>query len=505
MSDTDTPNPSDMMKEKGLRALLDNISDMVQCVLPDGRVSYVNSTWCRTVGFNGGDRSLLHFTDGVHSAYRREYEALFQNALNSKQSQHVEVVIRSAMDEQIVVRGEMKPIVENSEILCVQIILQDMGELAKVKSDSKHLEVLRDTLIRSTLLISENLDLNVTLRRTIQSARKLAGADYAAIAVVENGKVSRFITEGMSNETIAGILQCPPRKGLISAIIQNPEILMLDDIHSDQRSVGFPEGHPEMGAYIGAPVIFAGTLHGVIYLTKKVEGDRFSYLDYSIIQNFAAHAAVAIHNAMLHQQLKEGSFETIALLARASEYRDKDTGEHIKRMSHYSAAIAQGLGLDDNYIETIKHAAAMHDVGKIGTPDKVLLKPGRLDKQEWEIMKQHTVFGANILKDGKNDVLKMAEAIALTHQEKYNGSGYPAGLSGEEIPLAGRIVAVADVFDALTMQRPYKPAFTVGKSFRIMKEGRGIHFDPRVLDAFFQIQAEILHIKDLYVDDELEQ
>jgi putative two-component system response regulator len=202
-------------------------------------------------------------------------------------------------------------------------------------------------------------------------------------------------------------------------------------------------------------------------------------------------------------QLKDASLEIIWRLTAASEYRDNETGAHIKRMSHYSAAIAQKMGLAKKAIEAILYGAPMHDIGKIGIPDNILLKPDKLDDKEWEVMKQHAIIGDNILKGSKIGYVRMGAMIARTHHEKWDGSGYPYGLKGRQIPLAGRIVALADVFDALTSKRPYKEAFSIEKSYRIIEQGRGNHFDPDVVDAFFSIQDQILNIKDKYQDEKL--
>ena len=201
------------------------------------------------------------------------------------------------------------------------------------------------------------------------------------------------------------------------------------------------------------------------------------------------------------ERIKAASLETIYRLSMASEYKDEDTGAHIKRMSRYSAAVARRMGLDENTIETILYAAPMHDLGKIGIPDRILVKPAKLDPVEWEIMKQHTVIGAKILKGSDAEFIRLGETIAQCHHEKWDGSGYPNGLKGIEIPIAGRITAIADVFDALTSKRPYKEPFSVEKSLAIIREGRGSHFDPDVVDAFFAIQDEILTIKSQYGDD----
>ncbi len=202
------------------------------------------------------------------------------------------------------------------------------------------------------------------------------------------------------------------------------------------------------------------------------------------------------------QKIKELSLDTIHRLSQAAEYKDEDTGEHIQRMSNISAVVARKMGLNDKTVEAILYASPMHDVGKIGIPDRILLKPGKLEQDEWEIMKQHTVIGAKILGGAKSGFIKLAEIISLTHHEKWDGSGYPKGLKRSKIPLAGRIVSLADVFDALTSKRPYKEPFSLEKSYAIIKEGRGCHFDPDVVDAFFAVEDEIIGIKEKYKNED---
>jgi putative two-component system response regulator len=205
--------------------------------------------------------------------------------------------------------------------------------------------------------------------------------------------------------------------------------------------------------------------------------------------------------ALALQRLKDASLEVIWRLTAASEYRDNETGQHIKRMSHYAAAMAQKMGLKKKAIDTLLYAAPMHDIGKIGIPDAILLKPGPLDEDEWTVMKSHTTMGADILSGSTIGFVKMGEVIALTHHEKWDGSGYPNGLKGRSIPLVGRIVALADVFDALTSRRPYKEPFSIEKANRIITEGKGKHFDPDVVDLFFSIQEAILQIKDRFQEN----
>lgn len=200
----------------------------------------------------------------------------------------------------------------------------------------------------------------------------------------------------------------------------------------------------------------------------------------------------------------EAYLDTIRRLAIAAEYRDEGTAAHIMRMSNYAAALAKGLKFPPGKIEIVLHASPMHDVGKIGIPDGILLKKGTLEDKEWEIMRRHTTIGSRILKESNSDFLKAGEVIAASHHEKWDGSGYPNGLKGEEIPQLGRICAVADVFDALTTKRPYKEAFSNEAAFDIIKKGRGTHFDPEVVDIFFEKIEEIINIQNTFQDGNVE-
>jgi putative two-component system response regulator len=193
--------------------------------------------------------------------------------------------------------------------------------------------------------------------------------------------------------------------------------------------------------------------------------------------------------------------QIIRRLGRAAEYKDNETGNHVVRMSHIARLVAQQAGLGPEAVQLIFQTAAMHDLGKIGVPDRILLKPGPLSPEEWVLMRQHAQIGADIIGRHDNELLATARAIALTHHEKWDGTGYPQGLKGEQIPLYGRIVAIADVFDALMTRRPYKEPFPASESLAIMAAQKGSHFDPMLLECFFQQQFEILKVMELYSDD----
>jgi response regulator RpfG family c-di-GMP phosphodiesterase len=194
--------------------------------------------------------------------------------------------------------------------------------------------------------------------------------------------------------------------------------------------------------------------------------------------------------------------ETVLRLCKAAEYRDPETGAHILRMAHFSRLIARELGLSVDEQELLLEAAPLHDIGKVGIADNILLKPGRLDTAEFEIMKQHAIFGYELLKGSSSRVLQAGAEIARGHHEKFDGSGYPQGLKGEEIPLFSRIVAVADVFDALTSERPYKKAWEIEAAVDFLTAGAGTHFDPDCVRAFLEAWEDVLEIRERYQEDE---
>jgi len=200
---------------------------------------------------------------------------------------------------------------------------------------------------------------------------------------------------------------------------------------------------------------------------------------------------------------KETEYEISLRLGRASEYRDLETGMHIKRMSRYSALLGRLWGMSEEQEELLLYASPLHDIGKIGIPDAILLKPGKLDEREFHMMKQHTTIGGMMLNDNEGfEVIKLGCIIAEQHHEKYDGSGYPKGLKGDEIDISARIVAIADVFDALSSKRVYKPAFTLEKTLDILQDGSETHFDPELLHLFINNIDKFLEIQNAYPDED---
>lgn len=195
-----------------------------------------------------------------------------------------------------------------------------------------------------------------------------------------------------------------------------------------------------------------------------------------------------------HRDLEMAYIDTISRLAQAVEYKDEATGHHVLRICFFSALLADAFGLPSERVLTIYNSAAMHDVGKISIPDAILLKPGSLTTNEFSIMKTHTTVGAKLLANSKSSLLETGRIIALHHHERWDGKGYPSGLAGENIPIEGRIVALADVYDALRSERSYKKAFSLEKTLSILEDGAGNHFDPHLVDAFFSTFERIEYV-----------
>jgi putative two-component system response regulator len=248
------------------------------------------------------------------------------------------------------------------------------------------------------------------------------------------------------------------------------------------------------------PVIFVTALHDT---DDELEGFEAGAVDYITkpVSPPVVRARVRTHLSLVRmEELRASRLEIVQRLGLAAEYKDNETGLHVIRMSHFARILGLAAGMTELEADDLLHAAPMHDVGKIGIPDRILQKPGPLEPGEWKIMQTHASIGAEIIGRHESGMLALAHDIALTHHEKWDGSGYPKGLAGEQIPLAGRICAVADAFDALTSVRPYKTAWSEAEAVEFLVQQKGRHFDPALVDLFIAQMPAIRAIRQRWAE-----
>ncbi|MBU0808546.1 MAG: response regulator [Gammaproteobacteria bacterium] len=289
-------------------------------------------------------------------------------------------------------------------------------------------------------------------------------------------------------------------KALEMAERERPDLILLDVMMPGMTGYEVCQALKVQAHLEAIPVIFVTALADV---EDEAHGFAVGAVDYITkpVSPPIVRARVRTHLSLVRMdELRQTRLQIVQRLGMAAEYKDNETGLHVIRMSHFSKVLALAAGFSEAAAEELLNAAPMHDVGKIGIPDAVLRKPGKLDEQEWAVMRQHVEIGAQIIGEHASGLLRTAQRIALSHHEKWDGSGYPNGLSGEDIPLEGRIVAIADVFDALTSVRPYKAAWSVEDAVELLNKERGRHFDPHLVELFIQQLPAILEIKERWAE-----
>ena len=389
--------------------------------------------------------------------------------------------------------------------------------------DVTHIQEQLVRLNKIGIALSSEQNLTDLLALILNEARNFTNADAGSLyiregnslvfMVAQNETLSRQSKESFDSEPYKGKTLAISKESLAGYIAATGKILNIEDAYNlpENEEYHFYSDFDEENNYRTKSMLLiplkepkgdiVGVLQLINFLNKKGEIISFNREHEPLILSLASQAAVSIKNARLAEELKKAYLDVIFRLSLAAEYRDDNTASHLHRMSNYSALIAKKLGLPAEEVELIKHASPMHDIGKIGISDSILLKPGKLTQDEFNEMKKHTIIGAKILANGDTPLLKASEVIAQTHHEKFDGTGYPYQLKGKEIPLVGRIVALADVFDALTTKRCYKPAFPVDESLAIIRRESNKHFDPKIVYAFFFALDEILSVyKKEYLD-----
>lgn len=291
-------------------------------------------------------------------------------------------------------------------------------------------------------------------------------------------------------------------RALELAAREQPDLVLLDVMMPDMTGYEVCRRLKANPATSAIPIIFVTALTDTVDEVTGFEAGGVDYITKPVSPP-VVKARVQLHLSLVRMdELKASRLEVVRRLGLAAEYKDNETGLHVIRMSHYARLLGIAAGLDEDEVDDLFNAAPMHDIGKIGIPDRILQKPGKLDAEEWKDMQTHPVIGASIIGSHATGMLGVAYDVARTHHEKWDGSGYPAGLKGEEIPLCGRIVAIADVFDALTSVRPYKRAWTVEQACEHLRAQSGLHFEPRLVDLFLGLMPQAIEIMEKWAERE---
>lgn len=333
-----------------------------------------------------------------------------------------------------------------------------------------------------------------------EMAVKLVSADRCTLWVLDKttNELWTRVSHGLEKTSI------PATSGIVGYSVATGEVAIVNDPYNDPR---FNQDVDKKSGYRTESILVipiknsSGEVLGAFQTINKISDDRkFTEADVKFLRLASTYAGEALETAMLYEEIEDTQRELIFTLSEIAEMRSKETGNHVKRVAEYSKLLALKYCMPKKQAELLKLASPMHDIGKIAIPDSILNKPGKLLPEEFDIMKKHTAYGYSMLKKSSRIILKTAAIVASQHHEKYDGSGYPEGLKGEEIHIFGRISAIADVFDALGSDRVYKKAWDMEKIIALFHEERGRHFDPKLIDIFFENISDFLAIKESFRD-----
>ena len=333
-------------------------------------------------------------------------------------------------------------------------------------------------------VINKTKTLNSVLGSMADFAREILGADRCSIFVYDK------LTDELWSKVAHNIepIRITARKGVAGYAALSKETQIVVDAYNDYR---FNPEVDKVTGYLTQSILAVPLLDnhentiGVFQALNKKDA-LFTNIDAEMLLLISNYAASAIENAILYDKIRSTQSKIIHKLASAAEFKDQETSKHTKRVGLYSALLGAHYGLGEEEVRKLELTAPMHDTGKIGIPDRIMLKPGKLDEEEFKAMQEHATIGYNLLFDAEDEYLQTAALISYEHHEKYNGTGYPNGKKAEKISIYGRIVAIADVFDALVSERPYKKAWSFEEALAYLQKERGEHFDPVLIDIFFE-------------------
>ena len=348
--------------------------------------------------------------------------------------------------------------------------------------------------------LAQEKDLKTILGKLTNIAKKLLNADICSIFLHEKQKRELWTIVAERIDEI----RMPANQGIAGQAFSSGQLLNIPDAYDDPRFN--QETDKKIGYHtknmLALPLINnSGTAFGVLEIINKLDNTAFGHEDIDLLKHITGYAASIIENFYLNAEIKQAHKDLVHKLSSVTKFKDKETQNHIIRVGLYCAVMAKEYDWPQARIELVQLASPMHDIGKVGIPDIILLKPGKLDDDERSVIEKHSQYGNEILKGADSELLQLASTIALQHHEKWDGSGYPVGLSGESILLEARMTAIADVFDALTSKRPYKEAWPFQKALDYILSEKGKHFDPDLVDFFLANADLMLKIKTEYKDE----
>lgn len=343
--------------------------------------------------------------------------------------------------------------------------------------------------------IAEELDYETLVKHLADWMDAAVPAHHSAVLL--KGPDGELHTHSQRSSGHAPVVE-PSSSIIRQAVTRRVGVLISNAPEDDRVRHGQSIVIQNIRAALCVPLVARGQVIGALYAATMGIAAAFDESHLRMLSLIAGPMASALHSATLVRRLSDTNHDLLRRLSTCAQFNDDDTGFHIQRVGDYAAALAAAVGQTPEVCELIRTAAPMHDIGKIGIPQAILQKPGKLTSEEWVVMQTHAELGERILGGSTAPLIQLAAELAGSHHEKWDGSGYPRGIVGGNIPLSGRLVAVADVFDALTTERCYKPAFPLEKAYAILREGSGKHFDPQIVQAFFHILDEVLAIRDRY-------
>lgn len=381
---------------------------------------------------------------------------------------------------------------------------------SQLKRDLDPQEMLRVIFDYAAKIANERILDNV-LMLMADMGREMIVSDRCTVWLLDTNKNELWskVAHGLDE------IRIPSTAGLVGYAVTNDKAVFIHDAYSNEEYKsylinGAIRTDQQTGYRTKALLVIPfrnsqGEIMGAYQaINKLTASEQFSDKDMEYLTLASSYAGKSLESALLTNEIEETQKEIIFRMGEIGESRSKETGNHVKRVAEYSYLLALGSGMSQEEAELLKMASPMHDIGKVAIPDSVLNKPGKLTDEEFKLMQNHTRIGYNLLKNSNRHILKTAAVVAYEHHEKWNGRGYPRGIKGEDIHIYGRITAIADVFDALGSERVYKKAWDLDRILHLFKEERGEHFDPKVVDAFFQQLPAILRVRDQYSDAALE-